>query len=51
MNGVYQQYGDMRQHALVLAIESAEDFSTPAIMERAEQYFRFLASGAPDTNS
>lgn len=42
MNGVYQQFGEVRRIALQMAIDSAEDFATPAVVERAQSFFDFL---------
>jgi hypothetical protein len=48
MSGVYQEFGEIRQTALKMAIDSAEDFSTDAIVARAQSYFSFLTAGGAD---
>lgn len=42
VNGIYQQFGEVRRTALQLAIDSAEDFATDAVVDRAEAFFQFL---------
>ena len=42
VNGIYQRFGEVRRTALQLAIDSAEDFATEAVVDRAEAFFQFL---------
>lgn len=42
MNGVYSEFVELRKLSLTLAIDSAENFSTDAVVKRAEAYFQFL---------
>lgn len=42
VNGAYFSHGELRHVALAMAIDSADDFSTDAIVSRAESYFQFL---------
>lgn len=49
VNGIYQQYGDVRKTALQLAIDSAPDPSTAeSVVERAELFFQFLVRDGGD---
>lgn len=45
--GAYFSYGELRQTALELAIGSADDVATDAIVARANAYFQFLVAGHP----
>lgn len=51
MSGVYQSFGELRRVSLELAIESAEDFSTEAVVSRADSFFQFLVKDDPGENS
>lgn len=47
MSGVYYEYGQLRQLALEMAIDSGHGSDLDSIIYRAEAYFSFLTSGGP----
>lgn len=44
VDGIYRSFGELRRVALELAIESADDLGTDAVVSRADSFFRFLIS-------